>query len=115
MHVPDYSSAVLMPAAVVHKFNSRLHALGEVHQQLIGRTARCRRRIGTAAWEAQRLALLSAHLAETHTDLQVFRVTRGLQKVLREGASAEDAKVRVKIRDKLVYVVHVHTKCFDFL
>ena len=92
---PKYDNAVLLPSSVVQKFNRRIQDLSDQHVQLLNRMMVCRRRIGVVQWETQRLSLVSSHLSEYYTDLQMYRVTRGLQRLLREGSSAGDAKERL--------------------
>jgi hypothetical protein len=92
--VTDYSSAALVPVEVARKFNDRIKEHGKEKIGVLNRIKTFRRKINILEWEAQHLNLESNHYEEYYTDLQLLRVTRELQHVIREGSNAEQAKVR---------------------
>jgi hypothetical protein len=49
------------------------------------------------AWEAIHNGLELKHYENYYTDLQLFRVTRDLQKVILEGENAFNQKVRILV------------------
>lgn len=92
--VTDYSSAAFVPVEVARKFNDRIKEHGKEKIGVLNRIKTFRRKINILEWEAQHLNLESNHYEEYYTDLQLLRVTRELQHVIREGSNAEQAKVR---------------------
>jgi hypothetical protein len=91
--VTDYSDAILIPISVLAKFNSRIKELGRDKIGVLSKIKTFRRKINMVDWEARHLSLKSKHFEEYYTDLQLFRVTRELQQILREGSNAEQTKV----------------------
>ena len=97
----QYSNAILIPTTIVSKFNKRITDLGDEHIQLLSKMMNYKRKISLVDWETKRLALQAQHLNEYFTDLQVFRVNRGLQKILREGAASEKSE-KVSLDNMLI-------------
>lgn len=91
--VTDYSRAALVPVEVIRKFNGRIKEHGKEKIGVLHRIKQFRRKINILDWEAQHLNLESHHYDEYFTDLQLLRVTRDLQQVIREGSNAEQTKV----------------------
>ncbi len=91
--VTDYSDAMCIPATAVAKFNARIKELGRDKIGMLTKIKTFRRKINLVDWEAKHLAMECNHLEEYFTDLQLFRVTRELQQILREGSDAEQTKV----------------------
>jgi hypothetical protein len=96
--VTQYSDAILVPIEVVNKFNSRVKELGKEKIGVLSRIKQFRRKINLVDWEARHLSLEAYHLEEYFTDLQLLRVTRELQSVIRDGADADKAKVGILCR-----------------
>ena len=92
--VTDYSLAALVPVDVIRKFNGRIKEHGKEKIGVLNRIKQFRRKINILDWEAKHLSLESHHFEEYYTDLQLLRVTRELQHVIRDGSNAEQAKVR---------------------
>jgi WD40 repeat protein len=93
--VTDYTDSLLLPADVVHKFNARVKEHGKEKIGVLSRIKQFRRKINIIDWNAQHLTLQAHHFEEYFTDLQLLRVTRSLQSVIREGADESQAKARI--------------------
>jgi len=94
--VTDYSDALLLPTDVVTKYNVRINELGKEKTGVLSRMKQFRRKINLVDWEAQHLRLQSNHLEEYFTDLQLLRITRELQHVIREGTDTDQSKIRLE-------------------
>jgi len=94
--VSDYSDAVLMPIQVVRAFNERIRELGKDKISVLAKIKMFRRKINLIDWEASHLQLLKQYFDEYFTDLQLLRVTKDLQQVIREGSDAEVIKARTE-------------------
>ena len=94
--VTDYSEALLLPVNVVDKYNSRILELGKEKIAVLNKIKQFRRKINLVGWEAVYMRMEATHLEEYYTDLQLFRVTRDLQQVIRGGINnAEQVKERI--------------------
>lgn len=93
--VTDYTDSLLLPAEVVNKFNARVKEHGKEKIGVLSRIKQFRRKINIIDWNAQHLTLQAHHFEEYFTDLQLLRVTRSLQSVIREGADESQAKARI--------------------
>jgi len=91
----NYDEAIIIPTSIVGKFNFRVKELGSEKISVLGRKKEFRRKINTIDWDANHLSLEAKHLEEYFTDLQLMRVTRELQGVIREGADESLAKERL--------------------
>jgi WD40 repeat protein len=89
----DYTNALLFPVDVVSKYNARIKELGGEKISILAKTKIFRRKINLISWEARHQALQAKHFEAYYTDLQLFRVTRDLQKVILEGENANNQKV----------------------
>jgi hypothetical protein len=92
--VTDYSNAILLPIAVLSKYNSRIKELGKEKISVLSKIKLFRRKINLIDWEAKHHGMEARHYEAYLTDLQLFRVTRELQKVIREGSDSNQSKVR---------------------
>jgi WD40 repeat protein len=93
--VTDYSRALLLPTEVLGKFNSRIKELGKDKISILTKIKQFRRKINIFEWEAKHKGLEAKHFEVYLTDLQLFRVTRELQKIIRDGADAAQTKERL--------------------
>ena len=93
--ITDYSKSILIPTNVVDKYNKRVKELGSDKINVMVKIMNFRRKINVVEWESNHTSLEVEHLEEYFTDMQLLRVTRELQRVIREGANIEQAKVRV--------------------
>jgi len=93
--VTDYSKSVLLPVEVVRKYNLRIKELGAEKIGVMQKIMTFRRKINMVDWESKHLDLHAHHLEEYFTDMQLLRVTRGLQRVIREGSNQEQQRERV--------------------
>jgi hypothetical protein len=93
--VTDYNDAILLPISILGKFNARIKELGKEKIGVLSRIKHFRRKINLLDWEAEHLLMECQHLDQYYSDLQLFRVTRGLQRVLREGTNQDEAKARL--------------------
>jgi WD40 repeat protein len=91
--VTDYSDALLLPIAVLSKYNSRIKELGKEKISILSKIKLFRRKINLIDWEAKHHGLEARHYEAYLTDLQLFRVTRELQKVIRDGSDTTQTKV----------------------
>jgi hypothetical protein len=92
--VTDYSEAKLIPTSVIRKFNSRINELGNEKIGVLMKIKQFRRKMNLVDWESQHLQLEAWHMEEYYTDTQLFRVTRDLQRVIKDGSDADRSKVR---------------------
>ena len=93
--VTDYSQSLMMPASVIDKFNTRVLDHGKEKINVLGRIKQFRRKINIIDWNASHLTLQANHYEEYFTDLQLLRVTRDLQTVIREGSNEAQVKARL--------------------
>jgi hypothetical protein len=84
-----------MPSDVVNRFNSKIKSVGNEKIHVLTKIKEFRRKINLIDWEVEHLKLEAHHYEEYFTDLQLLRVTRELQSVIREGSNAEQAKQRM--------------------
>ncbi len=82
--VTDYSAALMLPVEVVSKYNSRIRDLGREKIAVLSKIRQFRRKINLIDWEAYHHGLEARHYESYLTDLQLFRVTRELQKIIRD-------------------------------
>jgi hypothetical protein len=83
----------LLPNDVLIKYNSRIKDLGKEKISVLSKIKQFRRKINIIDWEAKHNSLEAKHFEAYLTDLQLFRVTRELQKVIRDGSDASQMKV----------------------
>jgi hypothetical protein len=93
--VTDYSNGLLIPTDVIDKFNSKVLEHGKTKIKVLARIKQFRRKINIIDWNAKHLTLQAKHYEEYFTDLQLLRVTRDLQSVIREGSNEAQAKARL--------------------
>lgn len=98
--VTDYSKCALIPTDVIDKFNSRVLDHGKNKINVLSRIKQFRRKINIIDWNAKHLTLQAKHYEEYFTDLQLLRVTRDLQSVIREGSDEAQAKARLETMAK---------------
>ena len=75
--------------------NTRIKTLGKDKIGTLTKIKQFRRKINLIDWEANYNKLQSRHLENYLTDLQLFRVTRELQKVIRDGSAANAMKEKL--------------------
>lgn len=86
--VTDYSDALLIPVEILNKYNFRIKELGKEKISVLTKIKQFRRKINLIDWQAKHHGLEAKHFEEYFTDLQLFRVTRELQKILRDGTDS---------------------------
>ena len=91
--VTDYEESVLVPTSVVDKYNVRIKDLGKEKVGVLSRIKQYRKKINLTEWNSLHLAMETRHMEEFFTDLQLLRVTRELQQVIRDGSNTEQTKV----------------------
>lgn len=91
----DYTVGLLIPVEVIHKLNKRIKELALEKIGILMKIKLFRRKINALKWEANHQDLEKSHYENYYTDLQLFRVTRDLQKVIIEGENAFNQKERV--------------------
>jgi hypothetical protein len=92
--VTGYTGALLLPSSVIQKYNAAINQFGKEKIGVLQKIKAFRRHINMIDWEANQLQLESWHLDEYFTDLQLLRVTRDFQRVIRSGADPAQTKVR---------------------
>ena len=92
--VTDYDDAKLIPTSVIRKFNSRITELGREKIGVLVKIKQFRRKMNLVDWESQHLQMVAWHMEEYYTDTQLFRVTRDLQRVIKDGSDADQSKGR---------------------
>lgn len=112
--VTDYSDALLLPIAVLSKYNVRIKELGREKISVLSKIKLFRRKINLIDWEAKHHGLEARHYEAYLTDLQLFRVTRELQKVIREGSDATQTKVSNYLCYTCVSILTVPSSCLYF-
>lgn len=90
----DYSKALLLPIFVINGFNKRIMEIGADKISILTKLKTYRRKNNLVNWETDHLDLMKKHLSDYYTDLQLLRVTKDLQQVLRDGCNPDVAKVR---------------------
>ena len=103
--VTDYENAMLLPTSVVNKYNSMIQQLGKEKIGILSKIKNFRRSINLIEWEANHTQLEAWHLDEYFTDLQLLRVTRDFQRVIRAGADSSLSKTRMeKLAQRKEYI-----------
>jgi hypothetical protein len=110
----DYSQSKLIPAAVTQSYNTCINILGNEKIDVLTKTKQFRRKMNLISWEAVHLGLEAHHLEELYTDAQLLKVTRDLQRVIREGSDPEQVKARLdRIGHRKQYLNVAFDKKFD--
>lgn len=91
--VTEYAESVLVPTTVVDKYNTRIQQLGREKVSVLSRIKQYRRKINLTEWHSDHLAMETRHMEEYFTDLQLLRVTRELQQIIRDGSNTKQTKV----------------------
>merc|ERR1712072_914864 len=89
-------NALLVPSGVVHKFNFSINDFGKEKIGVLFKIKSFRRNINIIDWEANHMQLEAWHLDEYFTDLQLLRVTRDFQRVIRAGIDMNLSKARAE-------------------
>lgn len=85
--VTDYHTSKLIPTTIIHKYNNYLNELGKEKINILSKIKQFRRKMNLIDWEVHHLQLESWHLEEYYTDSQLFRVTRDLQRIIKDDTS----------------------------
>jgi len=103
--VTDYSQGLLIPIIIINKYNTRIKELGLEKINILIKIKIFRRKMNLIHWEAIHNTLQLKHYENYYTDIQLFRVTRDLQKVILEGENAFNQKERCeKIQSRKEYL-----------
>jgi len=94
--VTDYSNARLIPSSIIKKYNVRINELGKEKINVLSRIKQFRRKMNLVDWEVKHLRLEAWHLEEYFTDSQLFRVTRDLQKIIKDGSNSDQSRIRLE-------------------
>jgi len=94
--ISSYEAGLMIPCAVVEKFNKKIQGYGKEKIGVLTKIKQFRRKINIIDWNAKHLSLQSHHLEEYITDLQLLRVTRDLQQVIREGSDESQSRMRLE-------------------
>ena len=110
----EYSQSRLIPAAVPHRYNTCINELGKEKIGVLTNRKQFRRKMNLISWEAVHLGMDAKHLEELYTDCQMLKVTRNLQRVIREGSDPEQVKARLdRIGTRKHYLANAFEKKLD--
>ena len=107
--VTEYAESVLVPTTVVDKYNTRIKQLGREKVSVLSRIKHYRRKINLTEWHSDHLAMETRNMEEYFTDLQLLRVTRELQQIIRDGSNTNQTKVCALFRilnEQYTYFIH---------
>ena len=104
--VTEYAESVLVPTTVVDKYNTRIKQLGREKVSVLSRIKHYRRKINLTEWHSDHLAMETRNMEEYFTDLQLLRVTRELQQIIRDGSNTNQTKVCA--------LFHLHSKPYNY-
>ena len=102
--VTDYKSSALLPSGVVGKYNTLIQQLGHEKIGVLFKIKSFRRKINIIDWEAKHMQLDAWHLDEYFTDLQLLRVTRDFQRVIRAGVDPASRNRAEKLSQRKDYI-----------
>ncbi len=94
--ISNYQNGLLIPSNVVEKFNKRIQTHGKEKINVLSKIKQFRRKINIIDWNAKHLSMQAHHYEEYITDLQLLRVTRDLQQVIRVGSDESQTKARLE-------------------
>jgi hypothetical protein len=97
--VTRYARSILLPSGIIDKYNTLISQLGTEKIGVLFRVKSFRRKINIIDWEANHMQLEAWHLDEYFTDLQLLRVTRDFQCLIR--AEADTGTLNRNRTDKL--------------
>jgi hypothetical protein len=93
--VTDYSDAILIPALVVNRYNSRIKELGQDKVSVLNDIRRRRRKINILTWEARHKEMEVRDQEAYYWEVHGFKVTRDMQQVIQE-VDQGTSKAKVK-------------------
>lgn len=99
--VPDYSDALLVPKRVVAKENGRIRAVGERKVAELSRIRDFRKELRYMEWERQFTDGLRLDAQERFLDLQLLRITKGLEDFIQGRDMSQKQKEKVVMTEKL--------------
>ena len=94
--ISSYENGLLIPCSVVEKFNKKIKNHGKEKINVLTKIKQFRRKINIIDWNAKHLSMQAHHFEEYITDLQLLRVTRDLQQVIRDGSDESQARQRLE-------------------
>eukprot|EP00741_Cyanophora_paradoxa_P008713 tig00001371_g8435.t1 len=102
--VTDLGDALLLPRAAVADTNSRIKAGGSEKVGVLREMKEFRKGIVALEWENRMLDMKSADWVERTRDLQLLRVTKGLQSVIRGGEEKRQQDEVVSLEKRLEHM-----------
>ena len=108
--VTRYAQSILLPSDIIDKYNALISQLGTEKIGVLFRVKSFRRKINIIDWEANHTQLEAWHLDEYFTDLQLMRVTRDFQWVIRAESNTGNRHRTDKISLRKDYI-HTDTDC----
>merc|ERR1711871_684193 len=102
--VTNYAVSVLLPSEVINDYNALIMQLGNEKIGVLSRIKSFRRKINIIDWEADHMQLEAWHLDEDFTDLQLLRVTRDFQRVIRAGSDTVSRNRIDKLSQRKEYI-----------
>lgn len=95
--VTDYSDALLIPCSIVETHNDTIKSMGDNKIKVLHKIRKFRRRINLVEWETSHHQLCANDAEQYYTDLQLTKVTRDMQTVLRDGSNQSENRVAAAV------------------
>lgn len=99
--VTDFAATLFVPRATVRLLNADIKRLGGEKVEILREVRDFRRGIAELVWENERLGMESDDLVERTRELQLLRVTKDLQKLMKGGGEGRHAAELSQLERKL--------------
>lgn len=103
--VSDYSDALVVERTLIEMHNTAIETRGNDKIGVLHEIKDFRKGIHGLQWDNQRLDLEEEDLLQRTKDLQLLRVTKGLQSLIKGGDSSKDASEAASLEKLLQYQV----------
>jgi hypothetical protein len=103
--VTDYSDALVVERTLIEMHNTAIETRGNDKIGVLLEIKDFRKGIHGLQWDNQRLDLEEEDLLQRTKDLQLLRVTKGLQSLIKGGDSSKDASEAASLEKLLQYQV----------
>jgi len=106
--VTDYSDALVVERSLIEMHNTAIERRGSDKISVLHEIKDFRKGIHGLQWDNQRLDLEEEDLLQRTKDLQLLRVTKGLQSLIKGGDSSKDATEAASLEKLVQYQTNVH-------